>query len=140
MYEEGKGIPKDYKEAANWYRKAADQGDANSQWNLGIQYETGRGVLQNYKLAAEWYRKAADQGYIPAQFKLSRAYEKGQGVPQDYAEAYFWLAVVAADTTAMEHEQNAKYRDAAAQELNPSQLSEIRIEVVKWIAAHSQRK
>ena len=28
MYSKGKGVPQDYKEAAKWFRKAADQGNA----------------------------------------------------------------------------------------------------------------
>jgi len=28
MYYNGQGVPQDYKEAARWYRKAAEQGDA----------------------------------------------------------------------------------------------------------------
>jgi len=31
MYEFGEGVPQDYKEAARWYRLAADQGDAHAQ-------------------------------------------------------------------------------------------------------------
>jgi uncharacterized protein len=31
MYYDGKGVPQDYAEAARWYRKAAEQGDALAQ-------------------------------------------------------------------------------------------------------------
>ena len=31
MYDTGKGVPTDYKEAAKWYRKAADQGHATAE-------------------------------------------------------------------------------------------------------------
>ena len=31
-------------EAAIWYRKAADRGDAAAQYNLGVAYDTGQGV------------------------------------------------------------------------------------------------
>jgi len=36
MYDKGKGVPQDYKQAVEWYRKAADQGDARAQLNLGV--------------------------------------------------------------------------------------------------------
>ena len=36
-----------YTEAANWYRKAAEQGHANAQYKLGMCYENGRGVPQD---------------------------------------------------------------------------------------------
>ena len=46
-----------------WYRKAADQGDAKAQSNLGAMYCHGQGVAQSYKETAVWFRKAADQGH-----------------------------------------------------------------------------
>ena len=35
MYEEGKGVPPDYTQAVVWYRKAAELGNADAQFNLG---------------------------------------------------------------------------------------------------------
>ena len=35
-------MPQDYAEAVRWYRKAADQGDADAQSNLGGMYANGR--------------------------------------------------------------------------------------------------
>ena len=57
-------------EAARWCRKAADQGLALAQYNLGKMFEQGRGVAQSDVQAARWYRKAADQGHVQAQHKL----------------------------------------------------------------------
>jgi TPR repeat protein len=66
MYRRGQGVPQDYTEAARWYRKAAEQGDASAQCNLGYMYDRGRGVPQDYAEGARWYRKAADQGHASA--------------------------------------------------------------------------
>jgi TPR repeat protein len=41
-------VLKDYKQAVYWYQKAADQGDAKAQSNLGIMYAFGKGVLKDY--------------------------------------------------------------------------------------------
>ena len=62
MYEGGKGVAKDYEQAVYLYRKAADQGNAKAQYNLGLMYEGGKGVAKDDKQAVDWYRKAADQG------------------------------------------------------------------------------
>jgi hypothetical protein len=62
MYAEGKGVPQDYSEAFDWYRKAADQGYARGQDGVGYAYFNGAGVPRNYAEAARWYRKAAKQG------------------------------------------------------------------------------
>ena len=70
-----------------WYRKAAEQGDAFAQHNLGFMYENGRGVAQDYAEAMRWYRKAAGQGDADAQFNLGVMYQEGRGVKQDYVQA-----------------------------------------------------
>jgi TPR repeat protein len=36
MCDEGQGVPQDYAVAVSWYRKAAEQGDADAQVNLGV--------------------------------------------------------------------------------------------------------
>ena len=63
--------------------KAAEQGDAIGQYNLGIMYHRGEGVLQNYKTAVKWYTKAAEQGYAFAQFSPGLMNENGDGVPEN---------------------------------------------------------
>ena len=46
MYEHGQGVAQSDKEAVAWYRKAADQGHARGQCNLGFMYYQGQGVPQ----------------------------------------------------------------------------------------------
>jgi len=79
-----------YKEANNWFRKAADQGYAKAQSNLGWMYAQGKGVAQDYKQALRWYRKAADQGDASAQSELGLMYLNGNGVAQDDKQALRW--------------------------------------------------
>ena len=67
MYYNGEGIPKDrvtqdHAEAARWYRKAAEQGVAGSQFSLGFMYDNGLGVSQDHAQAAKWFRKATERG------------------------------------------------------------------------------
>ena len=45
---------KDYGEAVKWYTKAAEQGYADAQNQLGYCYEFGEGVDTNHKKAVEW--------------------------------------------------------------------------------------
>jgi TPR repeat protein len=89
-YYKGEGVKQDYTEAIKWFRKAADQGYAKAQLNIGWMYEKGEGVSQDYTEAMKWYRKAADQGDAEAQSNIGLMYEKGKGVTQDYAEAMKW--------------------------------------------------
>ena len=80
--------PPDYREAAARYRKAAETGDANAQYNLGMMYSKGQGVPQDFKEAVAWYRKAAEQGDAAAQNNLGDMYIKGQGVLPSHVVAY----------------------------------------------------
>jgi len=68
---QGHGVPQDYAEAMKWFRKAAEQGDAQAQRNLGIMYHGGQGVSQDYGEAMKWFRKAAEQGDAQAQNNLA---------------------------------------------------------------------
>ncbi|MCH5309757.1 MAG: SEL1-like repeat protein [Prevotella sp.] len=79
-----------YSEAAKWFRKAAEQGLAQAQYNLGVCYDNGWGISQNYSEAVKWYRKAAEQGLAEAQCNLGVCYYKGEGVSQNYNEALKW--------------------------------------------------
>ena len=71
-YAEGQGVSQDYKEAASWYRKAAEQGYDKAQQYLGWCYEKGLGVSRSRSEAIKWYRKAAQQGLDGAKDKLRR--------------------------------------------------------------------
>ena len=55
------GVGKDEKEAFVWYGKAATQGSAAAQFNLGVLYENGRGTKIDFVKANEWYSKASVQ-------------------------------------------------------------------------------
>ena len=91
QYNERKGFAQDFYEAARWFRKAADQGDADAQFHLGSMYMHGRGVKQYYKEASRWYLKAADQGNAGAQYNIGLMYKQGRGVKQDEKKALRWL-------------------------------------------------
>ncbi len=61
MYESGRGVKQDYREAMKWYRQAAEQGDAAAQSSLGALYAKGHGVIQDYLLAHMWSNIAASK-------------------------------------------------------------------------------
>lgn len=69
----------------------AEQGDAQAQFELGLQYEKGDGVNKDLKKAIYWYQKAADQGQAEAQNNLGVLYLKGEGVPQNSQQAMHWF-------------------------------------------------
>ncbi len=75
-------MPRDNNEAANWFRKAADQGISDAQYNLGLLYLIGRGVSKNEAEAAAWFLKVAEQGQVDAEFGLGLMHESGRRVPK----------------------------------------------------------
>ena len=77
------------------YRKAAEQGDAGAQYNLGSCYAMGEGVVKDEAEAVKWLRKAAEQGHSDAQYNLGRCYYSGEGVEKDILEAVKWLRMAA---------------------------------------------
>jgi hypothetical protein len=76
--------------ALKWFRKSAEQGDADAQLTLGIIYYEGKGVARDLAESAKWYSKSADQGDAYAQLGLGYMYYEGKGVVLDRAEAAKW--------------------------------------------------
>ena len=63
MYLQGHGVPQSPALTAEWYRKAADQGNAPAQCSLGLMYANGNDSLpQDLTEALRWLRKAHAQG------------------------------------------------------------------------------
>ena len=83
MYAQGQGVPQDYAEAIRWYRQAAEQGNAEAQFNLGLMYAQGQGVPQDHAEAVRWFRLAAEQGNTDARFNLRVMDAQGQEVQQE---------------------------------------------------------
>ena len=73
-----------------WCTKAAEKGDARSQWVLAGLYERGIGVTASQSEALRWYKASATQGNADAQFRVGQIYGRGEGVPQDRNEATRW--------------------------------------------------
>lgn len=76
--------------AAKEFRVAAEEGHADSQFNLGLMYEKGIGVSQDEREAVVWYQKAALQGHSYAQFNLAVLYENGRGTVVNFTQAREW--------------------------------------------------
>jgi formylglycine-generating enzyme required for sulfatase activity len=77
-------------EAAQWFVKAANAGNAEAQYQMGSMYETGRGVATNNQVAFTWYLAAARQSSAPAKLKLVEMYQQGRGVARNWEEAWKW--------------------------------------------------
>jgi TPR repeat protein len=60
-------------EAARWYEPAAQAGQAEAQYRLGMLLKSGATAdTDGPEKGVAWLRKAADQGYAPAQEELKK--------------------------------------------------------------------
>ena len=141
-YRAGKGAPRepgqlaaDYKQAAVWYQKAADQGNIQAQIHLADLYRDGRGVLRDMAQAVSWYRKAADQGDAGAQGSLGLLYSVGMGVPRDDVEAYYWLSL-AAEVKGPNQARYTTNRQSVGEHITVEQEAAVKDRVAAWKAAH----
>lgn len=73
VYDEGFNKPQD---AFPWFKKAAEQGNAQAQVELAELYDAGEGVAQDTEKAIAWYEKAAAQGHDEAQLALGLHYSE----------------------------------------------------------------
>jgi TPR repeat protein len=98
MYSEGIGVARSAITARDLYRQAAEQGNRDAQYSLGVLYEEGApgdGVPQDYEEAVKWYRKAAEQGDMFSRHLLAKMYYDGRGAPKDVVEAARWFLLAA---------------------------------------------
>jgi len=70
---------------------AANQGDLELQWRLGLAFwEGSSGVLKDEQQAAKWFSEAAQAGHPSSQWMIGKCYAQGEGVQQNWEEAARW--------------------------------------------------
>ncbi|MGB0720455.1 MAG: hypothetical protein ACPGRX_08275, partial [Bdellovibrionales bacterium] len=85
------GVAQDYKRAAFWFERAAENGIANASYNLAVLHHQGLGMPADIGTALLWYEDAARKGHAEAQYNLGIAHIEGIGVPYNpsLASRYF---------------------------------------------------
>lgn len=96
LYRYGKGVEEDLQKARDYFKKAADEGNAFGQYNLGYFYEKGEAVKKDEIEALFWYRSSAQQGDINGIRRMGYMYYYGIGVEKDYKTALSWFEKSAA--------------------------------------------
>ena len=98
----GAGVAQDYLQAADWYRKAAEQNHGLAQFNLGTMYAQGQGVVRDAAQSIFWFGRAANLGDAGGQYNMGRCCQRASmdGLPADAPEsrieAYKWFQLAAA--------------------------------------------
>ena len=116
-------------------RKAAEQGNADAQYDFGVLYADGEGVPSDSAEAAKWYRKAAEQGHAQAQYTLGEMCEndfnfrmyKSFTYSEGYAEAVKWYRKAAEQGHA-----EAQFNLAVKYDTGEEGVPEDDAEAAKW--------
>ena len=72
MYADGEGVTQSDKKAIKWFRKGAQQGDANAQMHLGLMHANGYGVIADTVQAYVWWSMAKLQGLASASKQINQ--------------------------------------------------------------------
>ncbi len=147
LYEKGQGVSKDINEAINWYRKAANKGNALAKSKLNELTQPSKSMSAvecynkgvdaqdagNYAEALKWYKQAAQKGDLEAQNNIGYYYSKGMGVTQDLAEALKWYLKAAEGGSA-----EAQYNVGTCY-YNGSGVAKDMTEAEKWFKRAAQQ-
>ena len=74
-----------------WARLAAEQGDSEGCYLVGIHYFHGLDVTRDVEEAVKWLELAADKQHAIAAYDLGVLYANGEGVLRSPLLAYKWL-------------------------------------------------
>ena len=113
--------------------EAAERGNIEAQFFLGLYYYKGKGGTVDMAEGAKWFQLAAEQGYSEAQFSLGLCYEHGDGVDVDFIEAYKWFLLA----EATEKERVDEMRSALTKKMAPEHIAEAHARAKQW---HQERK
>ncbi|WP_442763792.1 trypsin-like peptidase domain-containing protein [Malikia spinosa] len=122
MYYDGLYFDKDKKTAIEWFKKSAEQGEAESQLIFGM-------LTNEPKEKIFWKTEAANQGHRTAQISLGLLYSTGShGIIKNDQTAYFWLLLAAVGG----NKQASDLRDYVGESLSNQQRIDVQNKAANW--------
>jgi TPR repeat protein len=134
-YQQGRGLPQDFKLAYYWYSKAANKGHDVAQRNLGLMYYQARGISQDFQQARYWFNRSAELGNSDAQRYLGIMHKNGDGVSRDPVTAQMWFIISAATGNKF----GISYRERMAKTMTQAQTDKAQQLANDWMARHRQQ-
>jgi localization factor PodJL len=128
LYEKGTGVPRDPKQAASWYERAALGGNIRSMHNLATLLASGGTGKPDYPAALRWYGEAAEAGFRDSQFNMGILLGRGIGTKPDPAKAFQWFSLAAAHGDA----EAGRKRDEMAARLSAADLTAAKSALEQW--------
>jgi TPR repeat protein len=116
---------------------AAEKGDANAQFNLGVLYDNrlddnNHPTRGNRAEAIKWWQRAALQGLPRAQTRLAEIYAGGPDTPADYVKACAWLLLAAANLSGIHRQRAQSAYEQVSARMTPVQIAKARRLVRAW--------
>jgi tetratricopeptide (TPR) repeat protein len=126
----------DYVRAMAEWTSAAERGDPDAEFGLGMLHERGDGQLkQDYKKAAQWYEKAAAHDNVGAQYRLALITSAGsEDFPADMVEAYKWIMLASEKGLATD------VKDQLGRALDQTQRAEAEKRAAAWKKSRADEK
>jgi uncharacterized protein len=91
------GVFKDEQKALHHWKKAAENGHFEAQFNYGVMLQNGHGTPMDVVGSLVWFRRAATDGdHTSAQYAIGLVLAQGKGTPKDLGESKKWLQMAAA--------------------------------------------
>jgi|SRR3954449_183173 len=117
--------------------EAAERGNAEAQFNLGIICENGLDdnhyVVEGSRLeAGRWFLAAAEQGLPRAQIKLAEIYAEEPDIPGSSIKACGWFLLATATLCGAQLEKVQSAYQRASSQLTPAQIAEVRYFAERW--------
>jgi uncharacterized protein len=121
---------------------AAEQGDAEAQFNLGVMLENGVDdngyAIEGRKAdamraeAIKWLLSAAEQGLPRAQLQLAEAYAGGGEAPEDYVKACGWFLVAMTRLSGVHRHRARSGYKLVCSRLTPAEIARVKHFAQVW--------
>jgi hypothetical protein len=92
----GRGVRKQNKLAALWWRRAAAKGHLKGMYSIGLASRRGYGVVKDPAQALVWFKRCAQRGHANAMYAIGNMYYHGELGPKDHRQAFDWFKTAAA--------------------------------------------
>ena len=133
IYRDGKGVWKDFEQAAAWFRLAAAQGDPEAQYSLGYIQFAGLVFPRDLDEMLRWLMTAAAHGHGEAQITLGAVHEYGlESLPRDRAQALKWYRLATMNVTGPRRELVLRAVERVAAKMSPAEIVEAERMIDAW--------
>jgi len=121
-------------------QSAAEAGQPEAMYQLGMAYENGKDLPKDDAKAAVWYHRASDLGHGNSMFYLGGLYWSGRGVTKDLVEAYKWLDLSSKHGFKDDRQRAADSRDSLAKVMSSGMIAEANRRETEWHTAFELRQ